>query len=55
MTVYEASIDGEPSLPEPLATSGTRYDAIDWLPPVSFRDAAERGSLCCRLFLETGG
>ena len=28
---------------------------LDWLPPESFRDAADRGSLCCRLFLASHG
>jgi ADP-ribose pyrophosphatase YjhB (NUDIX family) len=51
MTVYEASIAGEPKLPERGASSGTRYKAIDWLPSASFREAADRGSLCCALFL----
>lgn len=51
MTVYEASMAGEPALQR--APSGTSYDALDWLPPASFRDAAERGSLCCELYLAT--
>lgn len=49
MTVYEASMAGEPSLQRP--TTGTTYDALDWLPATSFVDAAARGSLCCGLFL----
>ena len=53
MTVYEASISGEPSLQR--APSGTSYDALDWLPAASFADAAARGSLCCELFLASGG
>ena len=57
MTVYEASMAGEPSAlggPEHSGPSaGTLYDALDWLPPESFRDAAARGSLCCQLFLAT--
>jgi ADP-ribose pyrophosphatase YjhB (NUDIX family) len=50
MTVYEASMKGEPSL-RPGQASGTRYDALDWLPPDAFADAAAKGSLCCALFL----
>jgi ADP-ribose pyrophosphatase YjhB (NUDIX family) len=53
MTVYEASMAGEPRLPERGADSqSTRYVALDWLPAESFREAAERGSLCCRVLLE---
>ncbi len=52
MMLYEASIVGIPSLPPRSASGGgTRYVAIDWLPAASFREAAEAGSLCCRLFL----
>ena len=51
MMVYEASMAGAPSLPPRSASGGTRYVAIDWLPAASFREAAEAGSLCCRLFL----
>ncbi len=52
MMVYEASIVGTPGLPpRPASGGGTRYVAIDWLPVASFREAAEAGSLCCRLFL----
>ncbi len=54
MTVYEASMAGEPRLPERGDTSaGTLYNALDWLPAESFREAAARGSLCCELFLAT--
>lgn len=49
MTVYEASMEGEPLLQR--VTSGTTYDALDWLPAESFREAAQRGSLCCELYL----
>ena len=55
MMVYEASIEGTPSLPPRSASGGTRYVAIDWLPAASFREAAEAGSLCCQLFLEASG
>ena len=53
MTVYEASMEGEPRLPDrtPGAAS-TQYVALDWLSVDSFRAAADRGSLCCRVFLE---
>ena len=53
MTVYEASMAGEPQLPRRTAeTAGTLYEALDWLPAESFREAAHAGSLCCRLLLE---
>ncbi len=56
MTVYEASLAGEPSAsggpPRTPGATGTLYEALDWLPAASFREAADRGSLCCRLFLE---
>ena len=64
MTVYEASISGEPRpvgrpsghLPQRTADGpGTLYEAIDWRPTPAFREAADRGSLCCRLFLEYTG
>ena len=56
MTLYEASISGEPDLPQRTPdASGTLYEAIDWRPTPAFREAAERGSLCCRLFLEYTG
>lgn len=56
MTLYEASIAGEPHLPQRTPdASGTLYDAIDWLPTPAFREAAGRGSLCCQLFLEYTG
>lgn len=52
MIVYEATLAGEPKLPgRRVEAPGTRYEAFDWLPPASFREAADRGSLCCRLFL----
>ncbi len=52
MTVYEASLAGEPRLPpRKSGAAGTLYEAIDWRPAASFREAAEAGSLCCRLFL----
>ena len=54
MTVYEASADGEPMLPRRTPDSEvTLYAALDWLPIDAFNEAAERGSLCCKLYLET--
>ena len=53
MTVREASITGTPCLPPKGSAGGTLYDALGWLPADSFRGAAERGSLCCAVFLET--
>jgi ADP-ribose pyrophosphatase YjhB (NUDIX family) len=55
MTVYAATLVGEPRLVRDGDGSQTLYDAIDWLPPQSFRGAAARGSLCCALFLEATG
>ena len=53
MTVYEASMTGEPHLPPRTTdTSGTLYEELDWLSVASFRQAAKRGSLCCQLLLE---
>ncbi len=52
MTVYEASLAGEPHLPERTSRAlGTLYEALGWLPETSFRRAADAGSLCCRLLL----
>ncbi|MBI4571515.1 MAG: NUDIX domain-containing protein [Chloroflexi bacterium] len=64
MTLYEASMAGEPRLPArqagqpavpagapPVFDASTQYDALDWLPDAAFADAAARGSLCCRLLL----
>ena len=54
MTVYEASMTGEPRLTDRSAGSPiTLYEALDWLPAASFREAADKGSLCCQLFLQT--
>jgi len=57
MTVYEASMTGEPSAsggPDRAdGASGTLYEALDWLPAASFGEAAQRGSLCCELFLKS--
>ena len=52
MSVYEASMLGEPRLPPRGGTAGiTLYDAIGWLPDASFRAAADQGSLCCQVLL----
>ena len=54
MTVYEASLAGEPRLPARTPDNdATLYDALDWLPEASFREAADAGSVCCRVFLGT--
>jgi hypothetical protein len=53
MTVIASSLRGTPSLPPKGTTGGTLYDAIEWLPAESFRVAADRGSLCCAVFLES--
>jgi len=54
MVVYEVSMSGEPRLAgRGASTAGTLYDAFDWLPPASLRNAAARGSLCCELYLAT--
>jgi 8-oxo-dGTP diphosphatase len=52
MTLYEASLAGEPRLPDRASGApGTLYEALDWLPEASFQQAADGGSLCCRLLL----
>jgi ADP-ribose pyrophosphatase YjhB (NUDIX family) len=52
MTVYEASMAGEPQLPHRGANATvTLYDGFDWLPDASFRAAAGQGSLCCQVLL----
>ncbi len=52
MTVYAASIAGQPRLPRRTAEyTGTLYEAIDWLEPSVLQPAAAAGSLCCKLFL----
>ncbi len=56
MTVYEASPGGEVTLPARTAEATvTLYEDLDWLPAEAFNEAAERGSLCCKLFLEAVG
>ena len=52
MTVYEASAGGEPRLPPRSAdATSTLYVDADWLPVEAFQEAADKGSLCCQLFL----
>ena len=52
MTVYEASPGGEPVLPPRTAeAASTLYVDTGWLPIEAFREAADKGSLCCQLFL----
>ena len=53
MTVYEASPGGEPTLPSRTAEATTTlYVEAAWLPVEAFKEAADKGSLCCKLFLE---
>jgi methylated-DNA-protein-cysteine methyltransferase related protein len=52
MTLFAATIRrGEPSVPQPHA-GVTQYAAWRWGDTPDLVPAAERGSLCCRLFLE---
>ncbi len=52
MTVYAASMTGEPRLPPRTGDNTTTlYDAIEWLEASALLPAAEAGSLCCELFL----
>ncbi len=52
MTVYEASPGGEPALPPRTAEAmSTLYVDVGWLPVEAFQDAADKGSLCCKLLL----
>ena len=54
MVVYEATLVGEARLPERTPDAeGTLYEALEWRSAASLREAADAGSLCCRLFLET--
>ncbi len=53
MTVYQASPSGEPKLANQVpGSTNTLYVDADWLPAEALNEAAERGSLCCKLFLE---
>jgi len=55
MKLFEATIArGEPDVS--VAPAGvTRYTAWRWGRAEDLRPAAERGSLCCRLYLEAAG
>jgi len=53
MRLYEARIvSGEPTVPQPVPEV-TQYVDWRWDEAPVLRPAADRGSLCCRLFLET--
>lgn len=53
MTLLEATIDHDlPSVPQPHPEV-TQYVDWQWAEPAAFIPAADLGSLCCRLFLET--
>lgn len=52
MRLYEARLAaGEARVPQPVA-GVTQYAALEPARPERFLDAARRGSLCCRLWLE---
>ncbi|MFQ5860899.1 MAG: NUDIX hydrolase [Dehalococcoidia bacterium] len=56
MRLYEAELTGpEPSLPNSgaLESSVTYYTAWQWIEPSILQEGASKGSLCCRLLLET--
>ncbi len=53
MRLFDATIrSGEPSVPQPYPEV-TQYTEWEWGEPARLEDGAARGSLCCRLFLET--
>lgn len=53
MRLLEGEIaDGEPRVPQPYPEV-TQYRAWRWATPDLLAPAADLGSLCCRLFLET--
>ena len=53
MRLYAARIvSGEPTVPQPVPEV-TQYVGWRWDEAPVLRPAADRGSLCCRLFLET--
>ena len=53
MRLYEARIvAGEPSVPQP-SPGVTQYSALDWATADRFAPAAQAGSLCCRLYLQS--
>ena len=52
MRLFEAEIDnGELTVPQEVA-GVTQYTSWKWGAPDDLRPAAQRGSLCCRLFLD---
>lgn len=52
MKEYEAEIvSGTPKVPQPVK-GVTQYQALRWGAKEDLRDAASKGSLCCRLYLE---
>jgi hypothetical protein len=53
MRLYEAEIvSGDVEVPQP-ARGVTQYQQWSWGTSEMLRPAAEHGSLCCRLFLDT--
>ncbi len=53
MRVHRARIvSGAPAVPQPVA-GVTQYSECRWAPPDSLAPGAARGSLCCRLALES--
>ena len=53
MEVYEAKIaSGEPTVPQP-AKGVTQYKALKWGTSDDLIEAAQKGSLCCRLYLDS--
>jgi ADP-ribose pyrophosphatase YjhB (NUDIX family) len=54
MRVYAATVlAGEPSVEQPVKKKATRYVAWKWAAADALTPAAEKGSLCARLFLES--
>ncbi len=54
MKLYEAEIaEGDPKVPH--ASEGTQYVEWRWAEPEELEEAASKGSLCSRLFLERLG
>ena len=54
MRLYEVKItNGEPKVPQPFG--GTQYVEWKWADPEELKEAASKGSLCSRLFLNKIG
>ena len=52
MKEYEATIiQGEPQVPQPVQ-GVTQYQSWKWGTASDLQEAAKKGSLCCRLFLD---